>query len=188
MQFNNNKLMARKLDKILVVDVESTCWAGKAPEGQVSEIIEVGISIIHSKTRSIELKTGYFVKPTTSEISNFCTELTGITPQMIDNEGIDFKEVCRIIRQELDAPARLWVSWGDYDRKQFVRNCELRKIGYPFGDGHLNLKTWFAVKHQLAHELGMAEALELAQLPLEGSHHRGIDDAYNIAKILLTML
>ena len=30
--------MAKKLDKILVVDVESTCWEDKAPEEQVSEI------------------------------------------------------------------------------------------------------------------------------------------------------
>jgi inhibitor of KinA sporulation pathway (predicted exonuclease) len=180
--------MARKLDKILVVDVEATCWAGKAPEGQVNEIIEVGISVVNVKEKAIELKAGYLVKPATSEISEFCTELTGITPQMIDNEGIDFKEVCQIIRKELDAPSRLWVSWGDYDRKQFTRDCVLRKIAYPFGDGHLNLKTWFAIKHQLNHELGMAEALNFAQLPLEGKHHRGIDDAYNIAKILLTML
>ncbi|MCU0446698.1 MAG: exonuclease domain-containing protein [Microscillaceae bacterium] len=180
--------MAKKLDKILVVDVESTCWEGKAPEGQVSEIIEVGISLVNVADKRIELKTGYLVKPIASEISDFCTELTGITPAMIAQEGIDFQEVCKIIRREFDAPSRLWVSWGDYDRKQFGRNCELRKVGYPFGDGHLNLKTWFSIKHQLSHELGMNGALDYLQIPLEGSHHRGIDDAYNIAKILLTVL
>jgi inhibitor of KinA sporulation pathway (predicted exonuclease) len=30
----------------------------------------------------------------------------------------------------------------------------------------------------------MAQALQLAGLPLEGTHHRGIDDARNIAKLL----
>jgi hypothetical protein len=32
-------------------------------------------------------------------------------------------EACRILAQEYQAPARLWASYGDYDRKQFERNC-----------------------------------------------------------------
>ncbi|MEO6890688.1 MAG: hypothetical protein ABI456_14880 [Ktedonobacteraceae bacterium] len=34
----------------------------------------------------------------------------------------------------------------------------------------------------------MAEALQLLQLPLEGVHHRGGDDAWNIAAILAAIL
>ncbi|HWO78436.1 MAG TPA: 3'-5' exonuclease, partial [Bacillus sp. (in: firmicutes)] len=33
--------------------------------------------------------------------------------------------------------------------------------------------------------VGMARALEMLKLPLEGTHHRGIDDARNIAKIFV---
>ena len=33
-------------------------------------------------------------------------------------------------------------------------------------------------------KLGMAEALKHCGLPLEGTHHRGIDDARNIARLL----
>ena len=35
--------MARKLDQILVVDVESNCWDGPPPDGQESEMIEIGV-------------------------------------------------------------------------------------------------------------------------------------------------
>ena len=35
-------------------------------------------------------------------------------------------------------------------------------------------------------EVGMA--LDKLGLPLEGTHHRGVDDAWNIAKILVTGL
>ena len=31
--------MARKLDQILVVDVEATCWEGDPPPGHISEIL-----------------------------------------------------------------------------------------------------------------------------------------------------
>jgi len=57
-------------------------------------------------------------------------------------------------------------------------------IGYPFGPSHMNVKTLFALKKKLGHKEGMASALHLLDIPLEGTHHRGVDDAYNIAKIL----
>jgi inhibitor of KinA sporulation pathway (predicted exonuclease) len=34
----------------------------------------------------------------------------------------------------------------------------------------------------------MAQALEMLGLPLEGTHHRGDDDAWNIAGILANLL
>lgn len=37
--------MSINLDKILVIDVESTCWEREPPPGQRSEIIEVGITL-----------------------------------------------------------------------------------------------------------------------------------------------
>ena len=35
--------MAKRLDQILVIDVESTCWEGDPPAGQESDIIEIGL-------------------------------------------------------------------------------------------------------------------------------------------------
>ena len=36
----------RKLDRIVVVDVEATCWEGAPPADEVSEIIEVGVCLL----------------------------------------------------------------------------------------------------------------------------------------------
>jgi hypothetical protein len=41
----------------------------------------------------------------------------------------------------------------------------------------LNVKTLFALAWGLRRELGMRRALERLELPLEGTHHRGVDDA-----------
>ncbi|MEC8569588.1 MAG: DNA polymerase III, partial [Planctomycetota bacterium] len=39
--------MAKSLDQILVIDIESTCWEGGfSPPGQVSEIIEIGLCLV----------------------------------------------------------------------------------------------------------------------------------------------
>jgi hypothetical protein len=35
---------AANMKSILAVDVESTCWLGKPPSGEQSEIIEIGVS------------------------------------------------------------------------------------------------------------------------------------------------
>ena len=42
--------MARKLDRILVVDVEATCWEGDPPPGQISEILEIGLCVLDVAT------------------------------------------------------------------------------------------------------------------------------------------
>jgi inhibitor of KinA sporulation pathway (predicted exonuclease) len=52
----------------------------------------------------------------------------------------------------------------------------------------LNVKTLFALLHALPREVGMAAALTRLGFPLEGTHHRGGDDAWNIAAILGALL
>ena len=63
--------MARKLDEILVVDVESTCWDGPPPEGEESEIIEIGLCVVDVDSLSRLSKHSILVKPQRSTISSF---------------------------------------------------------------------------------------------------------------------
>ena len=180
--------MAQKLDKILIVDIEATCWEGKNPEGMENDIIEVGICLLDTQTGEITGNRGILVKPERSEVSDFCTQLTTINTSMIAEEGITFKDACAIIRKDYQSQSRPWASFGAYDLKQFQRQCTAMNIGYPFGPSHINVKTLFALKKKLTHEQGMAGALGLLEIPLEGTHHRGKDDALNIAKILRWIL
>ena len=34
-----------KNNKIIIIDLEATCWNGKVPAGEVSETIEIGICV-----------------------------------------------------------------------------------------------------------------------------------------------
>jgi inhibitor of KinA sporulation pathway (predicted exonuclease) len=79
-----------------------------------------------------------------------------------------------------------FASWGAYDRNQFRRDCERHRIPYPFIN-HVNLKQMFADVFHCS-PCGMPTALSLCGLPLEGTHHRGIDDVRNIARILERMI
>lgn len=180
--------MAKKLDKILVVDIEATCWEGKTPEGMISDIIEIGICLLDVKSGEITENQGILVKPERSSISPFCTQLTSITPEMVENDGVSFEKALKIVREQYKSYSRAWASYGAYDLKQFQRQCIALNVGYPFGPSHINVKTLFALKNKLEHEKGMSGALELLEIPLKGTHHRGVDDAYNIARILWSLL
>ena len=180
--------MARKiLDRVLVVDVESTCWDGPPPEGQRGEIIEIGVCTLDVGSLERGDRRSILVRPEHSEVSPFCTELTTLTAEDVAS-GTSFATACATLRKELRAEQRVWASYGDYDRRQFQRQCTEAGVRYPFGIRHLNVKTMFALTRGLPEEPGMDEALHLAGLPLEGTHHRGVDDAWNIAALLARML
>ncbi len=180
--------MAKFLDKILIVDVEATCWNGKVPDGMDNEIIEIGVCLLDIYSGEVTNNKGIIVKPQKSVISPFCTELTTITQEMVDSEGISFKDACNILRKEYCSQSRAWASFGAYDYKQFQKQCVSTGIPFPFGSSHINVKTLFALKTKLVREQGMAGALAILEIPLEGIHHRGVDDAKNIAKIMRWIL
>lgn len=179
--------MARTLDQIIVIDVEATCWEGLPPSGQESEIIEVGICAVEVATARPLQKRSVLVHPERSQVSAFCTRLTTLTPEQVAS-GVSFREACALLRDEYSSKERVWASYGDYDRRQFERQCQARQIGYPFGPTHLNVKNWFAIVHALPNEVGMEQALQVLDLHLEGTHHRAGDDAGNIARILAKLL
>lgn len=184
--------MARELPRIInVIDLETTCQRTEAewPEGHKQDIIEVGIVELDMSPEVPQIlsKTSYLVIPRRSKISEFCTELTTITAEMIEEQGIEFTDVLEILKKKYDSKERGWASWGDFDRNMFQRQCQDLNLKYPFGPRHQNLKFLFALMNRLSREPGMPKALEICGLPLEGTHHRGHDDAENIAKIAQIM-
>jgi inhibitor of KinA sporulation pathway (predicted exonuclease) len=179
--------MAKRLDHVLVIDVEATCWEGSPPSGQENEIIEIGVCTIDVRGRRREERESILVRPRRSRVSPFCTQLTTLTQADVD-QGIPFEEASRLLRAKYHSDQRTFASYGDYDRNQFERQCRSFGVKYPFGPTHLNVKNLFALCRGLPHEVGMDAALGMLGLPLEGTHHRGGDDAWNIAAVLLGLL
>jgi inhibitor of KinA sporulation pathway (predicted exonuclease) len=170
-----------------VVDVEATCWADEPPASMVSEIIEIGLAVLDLGGGGRIARHRILVRPGRSTVSGFCTELTGLTQAEVET-GVSFAEACTILARDHAAGARPWASWGDYDRKQFARQCQASNTAYPFGARHVNAKAEFARVRGLRKRPGMAQALEFARLPLEGRHHSGVDDAWNIAALILDVV
>jgi len=179
--------MAKKLDKVLVIDVEATCWEGDPPPDQTSEIIEIGLCVLDLTTGERSAPRAIMVKPLHSSLSEYCTQLTTITPEML-SEGLNFADACTLLQEEYHARQLTWASYGDYDRLQFIKQCEEQDIPYPFGRTHINVKNLFALKLKLQREVGLRQVMALLNRPFVGTLHRGADDAYNIAAVLSHIL
>ena len=180
--------MTRKYDQIIVVDIECTCWdTPSPPDGQENEIIEIGICRLRLDTGERFGKRSIIVRPERSVVSPFCTQLTTLTQQQVD-AGISFPEACAILEKDYKTRARVWASYGDYDRQMFERQCAARDVPYPYSSSHMNIKTLFTLLMGMRHDVGMVAAMGKLNLTLEGTHHRGDDDAWNTADILMKLI
>jgi len=171
-------------DKIIIIDLEATCWQSAVPQGQENEIIEIGLAVLDSETGEITQNQGILIKPQRSGVSSFCTELTTITQDLLDENGVSFEEAIEQLVDQYNPDLYTWASYGQYDINMIKKQCRSFGVPYPMGEQHINVKTWFTEKFGLQKPTGMNGALHLLNIPLEGTHHRGIDDAKNIAKVL----
>ncbi len=187
--FSEDDLKQNRLDQIIVIDLEATCWdTPKPPPGQEREIIEIGICTLDVVSGERLAKRSILVKPERSSISEFCTKLTTLTQEQVMREGVSFKKACSVLKKDYLSEERMWASYGDYDRAKFEKQCRLYNVSYPFGPRHLNIKSLFALMHGIPREIGLEKAMTMLKLPMEGTHHRGHDDAWNTAALLATLV
>ena len=110
-----------------------------------------------------------------------------------DGRGIDLTGL-RVAPGFVDAHSKLhdwiaqfadvtWGSWGSYDRNQLRHDCAFHGVRYAMPE-HLNFKVMFAESLELRRACGVRRALRICELSPMGTHHRGIDDARNISRLL----
>lgn len=168
----------------LVIDLEATCDDRGAVPRHETEIIEIGAVLVDGATLTPVEDFQTFVAPVRHpKLTPFCTELTTITQADLASAP-RFPLAIDRLRRFVGGRDALFCSWGDYDRKQFEQDAAHHRVPLPFGGRHLNLKKAFSEQLGESKRFGMDGALRRVGLPLVGTHHRGIDDARNIARLL----
>ena len=169
--------------RFLIVDLEATCWkSGSVPSKM--ETIEIGAVMLESENEPPTGEFTRFVRPVTNPVlSEFCVQLTSIVQSDVD-AAETFSTVLRALGTWASPAQPLtWCSWGVYDLKQLRSDCRRHGIEFPnWLRRHVNLKQEFAALTD-GKPRTMKEALRAMSFPLEGRHHRGIDNARNIAKL-----
>ena len=153
------------------------------------EIIEIGAVRVSARSGEIESEFQSFVKPVrNSVLTSFCRELTTITQADVD-EAPSYPEVRVTFADWLnEEPKYDFCSWGDYDRKQFEKDSVVHQVPYPFSGQHRNLKKEFSTALSEKKRYGLGMAIRRIGLEFDGTAHRGIDDARNIAKVYRFLL
>lgn len=195
---SDEQLQLLELRRVLVVDLELTCGVGVTPETQ--DIIEAGFCVLELGRPVLESDaSSLLIKPERSPITDFCTNLTGITREMMADQP-NFLDQAAVIREIFArAGADAWVSWGQ-DHTLTQRQSLALGIADPFaaaGIPHIDLKPPIttlvfrvtAAKRPEGSSSGVSINLAMKALGLsgEGQATSAKFDAYNAARILFAV-
>ncbi|NOQ72109.1 MAG: 3'-5' exonuclease [Crocinitomix sp.] len=168
----------------IIFDLEATCW--DQWDKSQNETIEIGAVLVNEQKEIVsEFMT--FIKPIKfPNLSEFCIDLTSIQQTDVDKAPY-FNEAIEKFKDWFDFESGEYVlcSWGFYDKKQFETDCEVHGLNSDWVNKHISLKHQYGKFKKLKRAIGMKNALKLEGIKLDGTHHRGIDDARNIAKIFI---
>mmetsp|Transcript_23438 Transcript_23438/g.23184 ORF Transcript_23438/g.23184 Transcript_23438/m.23184 type:complete len:278 (+) Transcript_23438:221-1054(+) len=118
-----------ELDYFLVLDFEANCI--EPGELICQEIIEFPVQALNTKTLQIDHTFHYYIKPdVVPDLSDFCTNLTGITQNMVD-AGIPLLEALRKFHEFLEETGLSSKNWsfltcGDWD----LKTCLQKEANY----------------------------------------------------------
>ncbi|KLV03719.1 exonuclease [Photobacterium aquae] len=172
-------------NRIVCFDLEMCCW-NDGREPRTGEIIEVGVAELDLTNGEIVRRAQYFVKPENDEVSFFCTELTGIKPEVIEKNGKPLATIMKSMEQKFGGRHKIYAAWGR-DDLILRKECDEKEIKVPFEE-FLNLATVFKLqKHVKSKRCGQRAAMKIAGLEWEGRQHSGYDDAYNLARLAKTL-
>jgi inhibitor of KinA sporulation pathway (predicted exonuclease) len=173
-----------RTDRTLYLDLELTCWDGPRPEGQFHEIIQVGVVEVDTLDLAITRKCAYYVTPEKSLVSEYCTNLTGITQRQVDRQGRPFYEVLNSITKKFGPKNKVCYTWGN-DQEAVEYACDHDGLLSPFT--FINLSHFFSVTMGVK-SMSLEDALLLLNSSFKGRAHDALVDAENTAELHMAMI
>ena len=172
----------------IVYDLECTCWQ-PAPEGFVMETIEIG-AVKLNEYGEVLADFDCFIRPTLHPVlSDFCRNLTSIS-QIDVNRSEHFPRAIEDFMDWIDIENTEYqlCSWGGFDKRQLIKDCQLHDYGVTWLEFHVNIKEQYKKMKRLKQPIGLKKAVEREGFDFTGTPHRGISDAENLAKIFVKYL
>lgn len=180
---------------VCVLDFEATCEDAVIYfDNEVIEFPSVLLKLSDDKqSYNIISEFQHFCKPLiNSKLTKFCTNLTGITQEQINNGScfpIVLKEHHKWLVDNIGLEQVTFITVGSWDLKTMMVN-ECKKWGLvppTMYMSYVNLTVPFRDFYKCSAR-GMKGMLEFLKIELEGKHHSGIDDCRNTAKIWMKLV
>jgi len=172
--------------RFVLFDLECTTWEGAAAggwsrPGEHREIIQIGATLTENGQFTPLLTLNGLVKPKINPVlSDYCINLTGITQEKIDQEGVDFP---RFLQMFFGWCAEFDLYCFDskvdgsrlFDRDVLIENCELFGIGFPFWKNQFhNINEIFAQYGYMVKQSGAAP--EVFGIEITARPHDALND------------
>jgi ERI1 exoribonuclease 2 len=174
------------MSKVVSLDLEMNPISGK--------IIQVGYIIGDCVSGRIFEKKSYVVNP--YEELQYCregihiSELTGITQERIDKEGVELAEAYQHLCQDIKKynPTTTCVQWGDGAGDGKGDHDHLRReLGLTWNDFIFRARAWdvkslfqiYRAFNRQGVALGLEAALKTLGMEFVGRQHDALDDACN---------
>ena len=173
-------------DWLAVIDLESTCDEPANPAPQ--EVIELPCVLLNLRTLELCSSCRSYVRPTEHpKLSEFCTQLTGITQEQVDG-GVPLAAALASLDAFLASHGALssvlCATWSDWDLSHMLASeARWRRLQLPaYLQRWCDLRSVFR-RHYPRAQGGLEEACATAGVPWEGRAHCGLDDALNTARL-----
>ncbi|XP_061456355.1 ERI1 exoribonuclease 2 isoform X2 [Rhineura floridana] len=208
-QSNVRPKIRQLFDYLIIIDFESTCWKD-GRKCYTQEIIEFPAVLLNTLNGEIESEFHTYVQPQEHPIlSEFCTELTGIKQNQVD-EGVplhiclsQFSKWIQKIQKEKNvifgsghsscatSEGKLcaFVTWSDWDLGVCLQyECKRKQLRKPdilnsWIDLRATYKLFYSRKPQ-----GLNGALQDVGIIFAGREHSGLDDSRNTARLAWKMI
>ncbi|KAJ3041086.1 3'-5' exoribonuclease 1 [Rhizophlyctis rosea] len=181
-------------DFYCVLDIEATCEEA-GDWHYPHEIIEFPVVLINGFTCEVLGEFREYVRPVINPtLSEFCTKLTGITQDLIDNAS-SFPVVLGNFERWLTAHTRypftniLFICDGPWDIRDFIRKqCQTSILDRPpYLQRFIDLRKLYT-EHYKRDRANLSGMLHGLGMKFEGREHSGLDDARNVARIVIKMM
>lgn len=160
-------------DRVLYFDLELTCWHPDEGITLPPEIIQIGLVEVETKTLTITREGNYYVKPVWSGVGEYCTELTGITHELLNEKGHPLNEVLNTINKLWAPSTKMAFAWGG---------------DALLGFNDVDLSVIHAMYTVSSKNVSLVDALAQFGEVFLGRQHNALDDARNLATLHRMML
>ncbi|XP_069386844.1 ERI1 exoribonuclease 2 [Paralichthys olivaceus] len=195
---------------LIVIDFESTCWREK--NHYSPEIIEFPAVLLNTSSGEVESEFHTYVQPQEHPtLSEFCTELTGITQMQVE-AGIPLRiclsRFCRWLqnlqleksvvfpnKQQKCSPTSpsqklcTFLTWSDWDLGVCLQyECKRKQLSKPdVLNSWIDLRSTYRLFYDRKPK-GLNGALQDLGIKFSGREHSGLDDSRNTAQLAARMM
>lgn len=189
----DSKSSEKYVDYYLVIDFEATCEEVNPP-GYLHEIIEFPAVLLKADTLEIVSEFHCHCRPVVNPLlSSFCKKLTGISQMQVESSPLLETVLRRFdewVKQQIKPHEKFAIATdGPWDIDRFLKNqCRALKIDLPhYFHRWVNVRKHFYNYYKL-YQVNVELMLQHLGMKFEGRPHSGIDDARNIARILIQLI